>query len=161
MQATVDLSPAQLKLIAPFVSSVRNLLATMIRTSVTIGQIELKEGADQCHDVSGIIGFSGGIAGSVVVGMSTEVAMKLVAAFAGAAFDPDSSDFIDAIGELANMIAGSAKKNMGVPASISIPTVIVGSGHHTATLSGVPCVVIPCITDLGTFKVEVNIKQTI
>jgi len=67
-------------------------------------------------------------------------------------------DFADAIGELANMIAGSAKKDLGHTASISVPNVVIGGGHIIARLSEVPCLVIPCRTPVGNFAVEVNIK---
>jgi chemotaxis protein CheX len=72
--------------------------------------------------------------------------------------DPGTADFADAIGELANMVAGSAKSDLGVIANISLPSVIIGHGHTIARLSGVPCVVIPCRTAVGEFAVEVNIK---
>jgi chemotaxis protein CheX len=149
------------KIITPLVVSVRTVLSTMAGTATTFGSFYLKTGADPRHDVSGIISFSGEVVGSVVIGLPTQVAVSLVNAFAGVEFCPDSSEFADAIGELANMIAGSAKKNMGVTANISIPTVIVGPSHQTARLSGVPCIIIPCNTALGNFEVEVNIKQSI
>jgi chemotaxis protein CheX len=85
--------------------------------------------------------------------------MELVKAFAGSEFPLESPDFADAIGELANMIAGGAKKDLGAAASITCPNVIIGKGHHIARLSGVPCLVIPCSTPVGDFAVEVCIKQ--
>jgi CheY-specific phosphatase CheX len=57
------------------------------------------------------------------------------------------------------MIAGGAKKHLGNAASITVPSVIIGSGHQIARLSDVPCVVIPCTSPVGDFAVEVNIKQ--
>jgi chemotaxis protein CheX len=160
MLAATESPMSHSKMMVPFVLSVRNVLSTMMHVSMTIGPITLKQAAQRGYDVSGIIGFSGGVTGSVVIGMSTPVAVKLVNAFAGSPFPPGTADFTDAIGELANMIAGSAKQNMGVLASITVPTVIFGSNHQTATVSGAPCIIIPCLTDLGNFEVEVNIKQT-
>jgi chemotaxis protein CheX len=88
-------------------------------------------------------------------------AKSLVAAFAGCAIEPGTPDFSDAIGELANMIAGGAKKHLGANANITVPSVIIGPGHQIARLSGVPCIVIPCSTPAGDFAVEVNVKQII
>jgi chemotaxis protein CheX len=130
----------------------------MANIATTVGGLTLKNETSPPHDVSGIIGFSGGVVGSMVIGLSKDVASRIVAAFSGTGHHIDSPDFADAIGELANMIAGSAKKNMGVVASISVPTVVVGPAHHTMRLSGVPCVIIPCKTPHGDFDVEVNIK---
>jgi chemotaxis protein CheX len=73
--------------------------------------------------------------------------------------EPGTADFTDAVGELANMIAGGAKKHLGNAASITVPSVIIGKGHQIARLSDVPCLVIPCTTAAGDFAVEINIKK--
>lgn len=147
------------QLIVPFVNSVRHVFSTMVRVNTTLQRPHLKEVAAPSYDVSGIIGFSGGIVGSVVVSFQQQAAEKLVNAFAGMEISPSSPDFADAVGELANMIAGSAKSSLGAAASITVPNVIIGAGHVIARLSGVPCVVIPCTTPVGDFAVEVNIRQ--
>ena len=147
------------KLIVPFVNSVRQVFSTMVSVPTTVKPPHLKSSQPgPSYDVSGIIGFSGEVVGSVVVSFERSAAIKLVAAFAGMEIAPESPDFADAIGELANMIAGSAKKDLGATASISVPSVIIGAGHTVARLSDVPCVVIPCTTPVGDFAVEVNVR---
>lgn len=164
MQATANPQsaspPLQLnsKLIIPFVESTRRVFQTMVKVESKVLRPHLKNTQIATHDVSGIIGFVGDIIGSVVVTLQRETAIKLVNAFVGSEIDPASPDFTDAIGELANMIAGSAKQDLGFNASISVPTVVMGHGHTIAQLSGVPCIVIPCTTPWGEFAVEVNIK---
>ncbi len=147
------------KLIVPFVRSLCSVFTTMVKTEATVGKPTLKATPGLTYDVSGIIGFSGDLMGSVVVSFQMETAQKLVESFAGCPVEPGSPDFGDAIGELANMIAGGAKKDLGQKASISTPTVVIGSGHTIARLSDVPCIVIPCTTPVGKFAVEVNVKQ--
>lgn len=147
------------KLVVPIVNSVRNVLSTMAGVQTTVGRPHFATGNESAeYDYSGIIGFSGKLVGSVVVSFPREVAIKLVAAFAGGSLAPDSSDFADAIGELANMIAGAAKSNMGANANITVPNVITGKGHRVSRPSDVPCLVIPCSTPIGNFAVEVAIK---
>ena len=147
------------KLIVPFVNSVRSVFSTMVRVQTTIQRPYLKTDASEPHDVSSIIGFSGEVVGSVVVSLNREAAQKLVTAFAGSEIQMESPDFADALGELSNMIAGGAKKDLGAMVSITVPTVIIGRGHTVARLSDVPCVCIPCSTPVGDFVVEVNIKH--
>lgn len=146
------------KLIVPFINSVRQVFATMVKVATTVERPHLKIAPAPQYDVSAIVGFSGDIVGSVVVSFQREAAIHLVSAFAGMEIDPDSSDFADAVSELANMIAGSAKKDLGHNASITVPSVIMGHGHTIARLSDVPCLVVPCKTPVGDFAVEVNIK---
>lgn len=155
--AGLSLNP---KLIVPFVNSVRQVFSTMVGVQTTVARPQLKSDGSASYDVSSIIGFSGEVVGSVVVSFQKNAAVKLASAFAGMDIDPNTPDFADAVGELANMIAGNAKKDLGSVASISVPSVIIGAGHVVARLSDVPCVVIPCSTPVGDFAVEVNIKQS-
>jgi len=93
------------------------------------------------------------------VSFQREAAESLATAFACTPLKLTDPDFADAIGELANMIAGGAKTQLGSLASITVPRVVIGSGHVLARLSDVPCIVIPCKTPVGNFAVEVNIKK--
>jgi len=144
----------------PFVNSTMNVFSTMVKVKPEISRPHLKEDAGTTYDVSGVIGFSGEVVGSVVISFELGSAQKLVSALVGADVAVDSPDFVDAVGEIANMIAGNAKKDLGVMANIAIPTVIIGKAHLIGRLTGVPCVVIPCHTSVGDFAVEVNIKPT-
>jgi chemotaxis protein CheX len=147
-------------LVVPFINSVRQVLSTMAGVQATIGRPHLKGSPAPTYDVSSIIGFSGEVTGAVVVSFQREAAVRIVSAFAGTEISADSPDFADAVGELANMIAGSAKKDLDSVASITVPSVIIGHGHTIAGLSDVPTVVSPCTTPVGSLAVEVSIKQS-
>jgi chemotaxis protein CheX len=147
------------KLILPFMNAVREVFQKMANVSIAVGKPYLKVDAGATYDVCGIIGFSGEIAGAVVVSFSNATAEKLVEAFAGTKFTSADPDFSDAVGELANMIAGSAKQQLEASASISLPSVVIGKGYLVASMSNVPCLVIPCSSALGDFAVEVSIKR--
>ena len=146
-------------LVVAFMKSVKNVLSTMANLESTLGKPTIKTEDKPAHDVSGIVGFSGEVTGNVVITFSEEASMKVVESFVGMPMEFASEDFADAIGELCNMIAGNAKKDFGVDASIGIPSVIIGKNHTVARLRDVPCVAIPCKCDAGEFSVEVNIKQ--
>jgi chemotaxis protein CheX len=151
--------PINVKLIVPFVNSVRAVFAAMIKIPTTVQRPHLKMDASTPYDVTSIIGFSGDVVGSVVVSMHLQTAARIVSSFAGTEIAPNTPDYADAIGEIANMIAGCAKKDLGKAASITVPTVVFGNGHCIARLSDVPTVVIPVATPVGDFVVEVNVKQ--
>lgn len=149
---------ATAQLIVHFMTSIQEVLATMAGVQVTIGKPAFKTAPVPAYDVSGIIGFSGEFVGSMVLSFQRKTAEAIVTAFAGSPIAPDSPDFADAVGELANMIAGSAKKSFGGTTNISVPSIVLGSGHVIARLHDVPCLIIPCHTAAGDFAVEVNIK---
>ncbi len=142
--------------INPFIASIKNVFSTMVQTEVTVGKPVLKPTNDRAVDVSSVIGLSGDIVGAVVLGFSCDVACKLASTFAGIEMTLDHADFSDAIGELANMVAGNAKKDFtGHDVSISLPSVIVGKGHHVSQLKTSPRLVIPCSSAAGSFDVEI------
>lgn len=155
-QPEVSIDP---RLIAPVVQSIRNVFSTMVKLEVNILRPRLKTTPVPTYDVSGIIGLSGDLIGSIVLSFKMDSAVKIASTFAGTTLDPNGPDFPDAVGELANMIAGGAKRAYGGLADITVPNVIVGQGHAVARLRDVPCIVVPCQTALGEFAVEISIKQ--
>lgn len=143
--------------INPFVLSIKSVFETMVGVKVQVGKPELKNENTSSADVSGVIGFSGDAAGCVVLCFPMDVACKIASAFAGMDIDEHHPDFADAIGELANMVAGAAKKEFhGMNVSISLPSVITGKRHVVSQSRMFPHIVIPCETDLGPTYVEIG-----
>lgn len=143
--------------INPFVRSICNTFETMCSLPVAIQQPEIKTDNGPTSDVSSIIGFSGDAAGSVVLHFSFDIASKIATRFAGVEITPDHEDFADAIGELANMVAGGAKAQIeSVTISISLPNVIVGHNHSLPASKAAPRIMIPCDTEVGSFSVEIG-----
>jgi chemotaxis protein CheX len=148
------------KFINAFVGSIAHVFRTMVHTEVKVGRPVLKEAAMVSAEVSGVIGLSGDVQGSVVLSFPGEVACRVASAFAGTTLEMNSPDFADAVGELANMVAGNAKKDfVGCQASISLPSVIIGPGHHVSQSKASPYLLIPCETALGTFSVEIALIE--
>lgn len=147
--------------ITPFVKSIQNVFSTMLQLPVSVNAPELKQDRAPTHDVSGIIGMSGDVVGTIILSFQAETAKSVVALFCGEKLELDSADFADAVGELVNMVCGGAKALFTdtKDVSISCPSVIVGSNHGVALPSDVPCVVIPCQTDCGDFVIEIAIRE--
>ncbi len=145
--------------IKPFVVAAKNLFETMINVPFSLGKPSLKTGSQvPPHEISSIIGLSGNVTGSVVISLSHEVAFLLASALIGEEVSELNDDCIDAIGEIANMIAGNAKTDF--PSgnnAISTPSVVVGK-HKVNYPSGLPIITIPCITDKGDMFIEIALK---
>ncbi len=148
--------------INPFVKSIANTFQTMCSVTINVGNPELKHGDDPSSDVTSVIGFSGDAAGSVALLFNYEVASKIASNFAGTEINQDHEDFADAIGELANMVAGGAKAQFeGLNISISLPNVILGKNHNISGSKNAPRLIIPCKTDMGTFYMEIGMVLSI
>jgi len=142
-----------------FETAIQNVFKTMLDTHVRVSPPALKTKQLRTFDISGIISFTGEIQGSCVMRMNNETGINLVEKFAMEKYEIEDEDFIDAYGELCNMVSGNAKKNFKMDAGISISSVIFGSGHMVARLKGVPAYIIYCSTDSGDFVLELNLKQ--
>lgn len=146
--------------ITPFMTSIQNVFSTMFQLPVEIGEPRIKTESKTTHDVSGIIGVSGEMVGTIVLSMPSDAAESIVALFTGMEMKADSEDFADAVGELINMISGNAKAEFQRKSvSISVPSVVIGAGHRVASTSGTPCVMIPCNTDCGEVVLEVSLRE--
>jgi chemotaxis protein CheX len=147
--------------IKPFVASIQNVFSTMLQLPVTVNAPRLKEGTTATYDVSGIIGMSGDVVGSVALSFPSETAERVVALFCGSKLEASSPDFADAVGELVNMVSGGAKAMFtGKKVSISCPSVVIGKAHQIARPTDTPCVVIPCSTDCGELVIEIAIQDS-
>lgn len=146
--------------IKPFIASVQNVFTTMLQLPVKVGAPRIKDPGAGCSDVSGIIGMSGDVVGSVVLSFPSQTASRIVSLFTGTQMEPGTSDFSDAVGELVNIVSGGAKAMFtGKKVSISCPSVVCGPNHTVASQSDTPCIVIPCSTDCGDFVIELAIRE--
>jgi len=144
--------------INPFIVSSRQVFELMINLPLRLGKPSLRTRGTPNYTVSAIIGLGGAVTGCVVLGFSQQVALALASGLTKTTIDALDADCVDALGEIVNMIAGSAKKNLpGGLSTLSIPNVILGS-HKIQYPTGVPIVVIPCETLVGAFTIEVAIQ---
>jgi chemotaxis protein CheX len=145
--------------INPFLLAVQNVFDTMINLPYRLGKPTIKKNSTTAFDVSGIIGISGEVVGCIVVSFPTQIALKVASCLLEEEMTEIDGDCTDAIGEVANMIAGDAKKRFPkANTTISVPSVIIGE-HKVAYPSGLPIISIPCQTEAGPFAIEVALKE--
>ncbi len=81
-------------------------------------------------DISAVIGFTGDLAGTCALRMSSATAREALARLAGEPVE-EWAELADGTGELVNMIAGNAKASLDpLRLSLSFPEVIRGTGHE-------------------------------
>ena len=143
-----------------FLESTRAVFGTMLKVPVAFEKPEIST-EPHTSDVSGVIGLSGDIAGSVIVGFCKLSSVQIASALAGTRLEFGSADFADAIGEIANMIAGGAKSRLdGMDVKISCPTVVLAPNHDIRTPSGAASICIPCTTPAGRFTIDVAFQRS-
>ncbi len=148
--------------INPFLIAVQDVFDTMIDLPFKLGKPAIKNDNIASHEISGIIGLSGDVDGCVVISISKEVAYQLASTLLDEEITEINADCTDAIGEVANMIAGNAKSEFPNEenVTISVPSVIIGQ-HRVAYPSGIRIISIPCKASDGEIVIDVALKMNV
>ena len=143
--------------INPFIRSLDNTFATMLGCQVRRGPLALKADHLPNHEISGVIGLSGKALGTVVLSFSRELALKAASTLLMCETAEINADVIDAVGELANVVAGGAKAQLEeYELNTSLPSVITGRNHSVRFPSDVTPITVPFETDWGPLALEVG-----
>lgn len=148
--------------LAPFINNTRHVLKTMAAVEAEFQEVYFSNDLRIFGDVSGIIGLSGEAEGTVVVTFYWNLARTIIAKMMQVDGEGVNAELIhDGVGELVNMISGASKKDfVGKPYhfELSLPTVIVGSGHQIGHPDDASIAVL--IFDVGgdSFALQVSLK---
>lgn len=150
------------KLINPFLDATVEVLKKMAFVEPRPGKVYLKESSVAHGDVSGIIGITGDATGSLAISFSESCICHLVEHMLGEPCHEANQDVFDGVGEITNMISGLARTHMekdGLEVYAAIPSVVYGKDHVINHILKSPSIVIPFVTDHGTFVADVCIKR--
>src|SRR5690606_30092256 len=103
---------------------------------------------------------TGKAVGVVAINLSEPLAIKAASAMLMTDLRDVNTDVIDAIGELANMVAGAAKAELEeYELSVSLPSVVTGESHEIRFPSNVTPICVPFDTDWGPLRLEVGLAS--
>ncbi len=144
----------------PFLKATVETFKTMLGEEPKPGKPVLNQGSGIKYDISGIIGITGDVRGSVSMSFPKETALKSISAFLGEEVTELNDDAMDAVGELANIVAGYAKKFLrDFDISISLPTIIKGEDLVLKEPRDVFSFLVPFTCAHGTFDIGVSLKS--
>jgi chemotaxis protein CheX len=144
--------------INPFIKSTVHVLKTVASTEVKPGKPFLKDSEVAMGDVSGVIGLTGDVCGTISVSFTDKSILAIVSDMFGEEITEMNEEIKDAVGEIANMISGQARQELeglGRSLTAAIPTVVMGKNHSITHITTYPIIAIPFSTDHGKFTIEV------
>lgn len=135
------------------------IFASMIFLELTPAQ-PLSAGKENlgCH-VSAMIGLSGDFNAMLGIHCPASVGMAIGGAMLGMELEEVDEDTKDALGEIANMLAGGLKEAFaaeGTDLLLAIPTTISGNSYNISAPSGSNRVLIPFDIEAGRFYVDLK-----
>lgn len=109
--------------------------------------------------LSSLIGLAGDVKGLLAVHCPAPVALAITSSMLGMEVTELDEDVKDAIGEIANMIAGGLKVSLAADhkkIELAIPTTVIGKSIRTSGLGGATKIVVLFTSPVGKFAVELR-----
>jgi chemotaxis protein CheX len=122
-----------------FIDSIRNYLKVTTRQEPQITSAFLGTGEIEGFEFNGIVTFSGSHNGHIVVSMPDKLVREIL--LLQHETDLGDSNLLDAVGEIANTLAGNARKALGSELQISVPVKMQGAHGIQARVRKHPYVI--------------------
>jgi len=135
----------------------KDVFSTMLMVELESEDVVVQKKVEIKSNITSMIGLGGGLKGLLAVHCPSSVATKITSAFLGMDVEEIDDDVKDAIGEIANMVAGNLKVSyaaIDVNIELAIPTSIVGDSFYVSGIADATRVVVPFSMNNETFWVE-------
>lgn len=118
--------------INPFVEGVDTVFRTMLDMEPRRNGVRVTDGKGGNAELTALIGISGKMHGVVVLRFPQGTALQLAGRMLGSAPVDINEEVVDAISEITNMVAGSAKSKFELdpPLQLGLPTVVEGRDYN-------------------------------
>lgn len=145
-------------------ASVQGALATMTMTAVERGTPSQAADSEMVGEVTGIIGLAGPNSnGTLLLSFERATIFLMLENMLGEKFSELTSEVLDAIGEITNILCGDLKRRLaqhGYDIAMATPTVVQGVPVHIAQ-RGRSSVCIPFTTSAGRFVIATDLSPSI
>ncbi|MGL4666630.1 MAG: chemotaxis protein CheX [Saezia sp.] len=124
-----------------FVDSVRNYFKKTTKKEPTITAAYLGTDSITTYEYNGIVSFSGSYSGQIIVSMPRQLLISLLVMLNET--DVSDDNLLDIVGEIANTLAGNARKSLddGAGLNISVPVKLKSSASARARVRKHPYVI--------------------
>lgn len=144
--------------INPFIEAVDSVFQTMLNVQPKRNAVKISNSNGNAASLTSLIGFSGHVSGVVALRFPPETALHLAGRMLSSELGEINEEVIDAISELVNMVAGSAKAKFDhdPPLELGLPTVVEGAGYKLKYPSKSVWLEVLFGSDAGPFSMEVT-----
>ena len=144
--------------INPFIEAVDSVFNTMLGVKPKRNGLKVSSGEAVGSVITSLVGISGQVSGVVALRFPPPTALKLVEKLLGSVPTEINDEVTDAVAELVNIVAGSAKAKFqhDPPLQLGLPTVVHGTGYKLKYPSKSVWLEVPFTSDAGEFTLEVT-----
>ena len=141
------------------VKATQEVFDTMIMMTVDAKEAATVSESVFESNISTLLGLGGEIRGLLAIHFPEKVAVEITSSFLGITVAELDDDVKDAIGDLANMVAGNLKNYFSankIQTELAIPTTVVGKSYRTSGLTGADKVSVFFDSEPGVFMIELK-----
>ncbi len=141
------------------IDGTEEVFSTMLMVELETGEIIDGPGGDIDSNLTSMLGLGKDIKGMLAVHCPETVAKDITGTFLGMEVTELDDDVKDALGEIANMVAGSLKiffQEYDIAIELAIPTTVIGKSFKTAGMSGANRTAVPFTMNGTTFLIELK-----
>lgn len=145
------------------ISDVKEVFSTMVGMEDLLhlpSQIEPITHFEDC--VTAMVGMAGTFSGLTSIHAPQRLALQITSSMLGMEVTEMDDDVSDALGEIANMIAGSFKMHLtkgGIEIRISTPSVVTGSDYVISAGNALDTITLRFATDEDWFIVSITLQN--
>ena len=143
------------------IEATQEIFSSMIMLEVVPGEPFRRRDSTLTNSISGLVGLAGSTKGLLAIHLSKPAALAVTTAFLGMDVEEINEDVCDAIGELANMLAGNMKTAIdpkGSEVKLSMPSAVHGEEYTVDCLADAESITVPFTFNGDDFMVEVQIR---
>ena len=141
-------------IINPLLGSVVETFKTMLDCKVRRGELELREADAEPYEISALISLTGGTKGVICLSFDRLTALEIGARLLGGSNWKLTPAVLDAVGEIANVITGSAKSKLEMGLNMGLPTLVRRDSFDIRFPSGSEPMRLHFDSDIGPFLVD-------
>jgi len=151
------------ELVKMLISDTKEVFSTMVGMEDLLhlpSQIEPVTHFEDC--ITAMVGMAGTYSGLVNIHTPQNLALQITSSMLGMEVTEVDDDVQDALGEIANMIAGSFKLHLsrgGADIRISTPSVVTGSDYVVAAGNAQDTITLRFVTDDDWFIVAITLQK--
>lgn len=144
--------------INPFIESIDSVFEMMLDLHPKRNGIKLGAGDGKNSALTSLVGISGAVTGVVVLRFPELTARHVASRMLGSDIHEINAEVVDAVSELVNMVAGSAKAKFAYdpPLELGLPTVVEGREYKIKHPSRSVWLEVPFDSEAGSFTMEVT-----
>lgn len=139
------------------VKGAQDVFSTMLMVDLDSEAAVINQRLPLPSNLSSMIGLGGGLRGVLAVHCPAVVAKAITSTFLGMEIEELNEDVKDAIGEIANMVAGNLKVSFaaeGLDIELAIPTSVVGESFNVSGAARAQRVIVPLKMNADPFWIE-------